>query len=433
MTAAETTTGADAEAAAGVDGTARKEQRPRLGGEFGKLWTAATASAIGDGMSLTAAPLLAGRLTDDPRLIGGVTVALTVPYVLFGLPAGVLADRVDLRRAMVRIDFFRAALVALLACCVLFGRGQLPVLYLCLFLIGSCETFFRNAAQVLLPSVLREEALVDGNGRLMAAQTAGSEFLGPLVGAALFGLGAALPFGLDALTFLVSAVLLSRLRTAPAAPDPAAGAAPRPSLLADMATGARWLWNHRLLRSLAGLAAVVNLVSTGGLAVLVVHAHRVLGLGDFGYGVLLACQAAGAVLAAKVAPELARRAGREWALVATAAMLVLGNALIWLVPSAWAVATALALDACAGVTWNVVVVVLRQTVIPTGLQGRVNSVYRLVAWGAMPVGAALAGTVAASAGTPPVYGLGAAVMAAVGVRMLYGVRTRWISGTGAAA
>ncbi len=409
---------------------ALRARREGLGREFGKLWTASTASAIGDGMTLTAAPLIASGLTDDPRLISGVTVALTVPYVLFGLPAGVLVDRLDLRRAMLRVDFFRAAVVAVLTAAVVLGRGTLPALYAGLFLVGTCETFFRNAAQILVPSVVRHSELVEANGRLMASQTAANEFVGPLLGSLLFGLAAAVPLGIDAATFLASAVLLTRLRPTPAAesaPGPGTARDARPGLFADMATGARWLWRHRLLRNLSLVAAVINLVSTGSLAVLVVHAHRVLGLGGFGYGLLLACQAAGAVLAARAAPELARRAGREWALVATALMLVTGNLMIWLVPSPWAVGVALALDACAGVTWNVVVVVLRQTVIPTHLQGRVNSVYRLVAWGAMPIGAALAGIVAKAAGTPVVYGIGAGVMLAVGIRLLLGVRSHWIS------
>ncbi|MFG2222712.1 MFS transporter [Streptomyces sp. NPDC048644] len=397
----------------------------RLGREFGKLWTASSTSAIGDGISLTAAPLIASTLTDDPRLIAGVTMALTLPYALFGIPAGVLADRVDLRRSMARIDFFRGAMVLVFALSVAFDWASLGVMYGCFFLIGTCETFFRNASQILVPSVVAEEQLVDANGRLLGAQTAANQFVGPLVGSALFVLAPAVPFGLDAVTFFVSAVLLTRLRTT--TPHDHVTPAKRPGLLADMTTGARWLMRHRLLRNLSLTAGAINLVYTGSLAVLVVYAHKVLGLGDLGYGVLLACQAIGAVAAAKLSPLLVRRIGGEWTLVCVVATMAVGDAVIWQTSTVWVVGCALALGACASITWDVVVVVLRQTVIPKPLQGRVNSIYRLFAWGAMPVGAGLAGVVSKGLGATAVYGLGAAVMAVVAVRLVLGARRHWFA------
>ncbi|MDI5964535.1 MFS transporter [Streptantibioticus silvisoli] len=412
-----------------ADGTPPKG----LGREFGKLWTASTTSAIGDGISLTAAPLMASTLTDDPRLIAGVTMALTLPFALFGLPAGVLVDRLDLRRAMMRIDYLRGTAVTLFALSVAFGWAHLYTLYLCFFLIGTCETFFRNASQIVVPSVVPGALLVEANGRLLGAQTAANQFVGPLVGSALFAVVTGAPFAVDAATFFVSATLLLTLRTtaSPATAVRTGAAAARPGLLADMTTGARWLLRHRLLRNLAFIAGTINLVVTGGMAVLVVHAHTVLRIGDFGYGLLLACQAVGAVLASRVSATLARRIGSERALVCVALALAVGNTVVWLVPSAWAVGAALALTACAGVTWDVVVVVLRQTLIPKELQGRVNSVYRLLAWGAMPVGAGLAGLGAKALGTSAVFGLGAAVMAVVTVRLVLAARVNWISAAGA--
>lgn len=405
---------------------------PGLGRQYRRLWTASTASAVGDGMSLTAAPLLASRITADPRLIAAVTTALTLPYVLFGIPAGVLADRSDLRRAMARVDWVRGTALGALCLGVALGRRNLPVLYLCFFLVGTGETFFRNASQIIVPSLAPAARLAAANSRLQAAQITGNTFAGPLLGAALFALSAAAPFGIDSLSFLLSAALLSTLRlSAPARPAAAIAARPdgrRPSLAADMATGTRWLWRHRLLRSLAAMAAVINFVVTGALAVLVVHAHTALRLGDFGYGALLACQAAGAVFAAKAAPLLAHRLGGERTLVCVALAIATGYAAVWFTRSAVVTGAALALGACADVTWNVVVVVLRQTLIPRHLQGRVNSVYRLVAWGAMPAGAAAAGLLAGAAGTPAVFGCGAAVMAAAAIRLALGARAHWFDG-----
>ncbi|GAB7183890.1 macrolide efflux protein A [Kitasatospora sp. Ki12] len=399
-----------------------EEERPGLGRQFTTLWTAASSSSIGEGVSMAAAPLMASTFTDDPRLIAGVSMALTLPYALFGIPAGVLVDRVDRRRTMVRIDLFRGCLITGFVLSVALGFGSLWALYACFFLIGTCETFFRNAAQILVPSVVPEKHLVAANGRIMGSETVGNQFVGPLIGSSLFLLAPAVPFGVNAATFFASAFLLTRLRLPQGdhRPRPAAG---RPRLITDMATGLRWLFANRLLRTLSFTAGAINLVYTGALAVLVVYAHRELGLSDLGYGGLVACQAVGAISAAKLSPSLVRRIGNGWALVSVVTAIGCSNLVIWLVPRVWAVGAALALGACASVTWNTVAVVLRQTLVPKDLQGRVNSIYRLFAWGALPLGAGLAGVVSKSHGTPAVYALGVGLMAVVAIRLAFGLRT----------
>ncbi|MFV2117343.1 MFS transporter, partial [Streptomyces sp. Act-28] len=368
-------------------------RRPLLGGDFSRLWWSAAVSSLGDGATIAAAPLLASRLTDDPRLIGAASVAFTAPFVLFGIPAGLLVDRLDIRAMMVRVDLARAALLAVLALGILGGWGGLPLLYACMFLLGAGEVLCRNAAQVLVPFITPKAGLATANARIMAVQEAGTGFVGPLVGALLFGVATALPFGVDAATFLCSAVLVSRVRrTRPVAPG-----SDGTGVLSEMLAGARWLFSHHLLRSLALVSCLINLAGSAMLAVLVVHTGKVLHLGSFGYGALLACQAVGAVTASRFAPALTRRLGREGALVVTAALIATSETVLATVASAYAAGAALAIFACGTVTWNVVVVVLRQTLVPQHLLGRANSVYRLVAWGGLPVGAAAGGIVAAEA------------------------------------
>lgn len=399
-------------------------QRPVLGRDFSRLWWSAAVSSLGDGATIAAAPLLATRLTDDPRLIGAASVAFTAPFLLFGIPAGLLVDRVDIRAMMVRVDVGRAVLLAVLTAGILGGWGGLPLLYVCMFLLGVGEVLCRNAAQVLVPFITPQAGLSTANARIMAAQEAGTGFIGPLVGALMFGVATALPFGVDAATFLCSAVLISRIRrTRPVGrgPDSSSG------VLSEMLAGARWLFSHHLLRSLALVSCLINLAGSAMLAVLVVHSGKELGLGPFGFGVLLACQAVGAVLASRFAPALTERLGREGALVATAVLITTSETVLAAVPSVYAAGVALAIFACGTVTWNVVVVVLRQTLVPQHLLGRANSVYRLVAWGGLPVGAAAGGVVAAEVGTRAVFGAGAVVMAVVAVGLLVGARRRWIT------
>jgi len=402
----------------------------RLGAAYGRLWTAATVSAVGDGMLLTSAPLLATTLTDDPRWIAGTTMALTAPFLLFGLPAGVLVDRVDRRRAMVVLDAVRALAVTCLAVTVLTGTVSLPMLYATLFVIGAGETVYRNASQAIVPAVVPAAALIPANARLVAAQNVGNQFAGPLVGSSLYALARSVPFLLDAASFLASAALLARLRLRPAAHGPVGQAPrvapPRSGLAKDLLTGARWLWRHRLLRGLAAMAALLNLVAGATSAVLVVHAQRVLGLHEMGFGVLMASESVGAALAGVVAARTVRRVGRDRALVLVAAVQCLSYAALWLVHVPVVAGSALALTALGSVTWDVVVVALRQTLIPDQLQGRVNSVYRLVAWGSLPLGAAIAGVVAARFGTPSVFAAATAVVAVAGGLLLRRARAHRI-------
>ncbi|MCM2579552.1 MFS transporter [Streptomyces meridianus] len=398
-------------------------QRPRLGSDFPRLWWSAAVSSLGDGVTIAAAPLLASRLTDDPRLIGAASVAFTAPFILFGIPAGLLVDRLDIRAMMVRVDIARAVLLTVLTLGILGGWGGLPLLYVCMFLLGVGEVLCRNAAQVLVPFITPQAGLSTANARIMAAQEAGAGFVGPLVGALLFGVAMALPFGVDATTFLCSAVLVSRIRgTRPIEPRPDSA-----GVLSEMLAGAKWLYSHHLLRSLALVSCLINLAGSAMLAVLVVHSGKVLHLGPFGYGVLLACQAVGAVIASRLAPALTERLGREAALVATAALIATSETVLATMASAYAAGVALAIFACGTVTWNVVVVVLRQTLVPQHLLGRANSVYRLVAWGGLPVGAAAGGIVAAEVGTRAVFGIGAVVMAVVAMALLVGARRQWIT------
>jgi MFS family permease len=400
----------------------------RLGSEFRILWTASGSSAIGDGVALAAAPLLASTMTSDPRLIAGVTTVLTLPYVIFGLPVGVLVDRLDRRRSMAIIDFIRGCVLLGFTLLVLDHHVSLAALYGCFFVVAAFDTFFRNATQAITPKVVPQELLLSANTRIAATETTTIKFIGPLCGAAMFVLAPSLPFAVDAASFFVSWFFLSRLRLR--MPSQAVRGADHPPLLAgilkDIHFGIRWLLRHSLLFNLNIVSALANLVASGAAAVLVVYTHRVLGLGSLGYGVLLACEAVGAVAATRLSPLLVKRMGREWALVTVFLIMSVAFLTLWLTSSRWTAGAALMIIGFCPVTFNVVVITLRQTLIPDNLQGRVNSMYRLVAWGSVPIGATLAGLVSFSLGPPRVYALGTGVLLATTVRLAVGARRGWI-------
>ena len=223
------------------------------------------------------------------------------------------------------------------------------------------------------------------NGRLYAAEVVTNEFVGPPFGAFLFAAAAAAPFFVDAGSFGVAAVVVLGMRGSfRPIREPAAGET-RPSIRADIAEGLRWLRRHRLLRTLALALGVLNLLSAGVFAILVLYALEVLDLSKQGYGFLLSAAGVGALAGSLLARRLSAWWGPGTLLIV--AVLVMGAAT--LVPALIAepivVAISLGFVAAFGVAWNVVTVSLRQAIVPDVLLGRVNSAYRLLGWGTMPL------------------------------------------------
>src|SRR3954454_6574246 len=230
----------------------------RLGPAFRRLWTGAAISNIGDGLIIVALPLLAESLTHDGTSAGGSAVLVTgivamryAAWLLLGLVGGVVADRVDRRRVMAYVDFARTVAVGLLGVTIFYGTPPIALLWITAFLLGCGEVFFDTASEAILPNVVTDDVLERANSRLFVTQTIANEFVGPPIGAALFGVAASLPFFLDSWSFLASALVVLTLRGSftPKRPDTEAGRAPS-SVRADIAAGWHYARNHRLLRSL---------------------------------------------------------------------------------------------------------------------------------------------------------------------------------------
>ncbi len=388
--------------------------RRSLGGNFNRLWTAGTISNLGDGVILAALPLLAASLTRSPTTLALVTVAGTVPWLLFSLLGGAIADRTDRRRTMSVVDTFRFAAMGLLGFALVTETESIPLLIIVSFSLGIAETVFDNASQAILPSLVSDDQIVAANGRLEGAQIVANQFVGPPLGALLFGLSVSAPFFLDAASFGLAALLILTLRGS-FRPERVVAES---TIRADIAEGLRWLLRHRLLRSLAIALGVMNLVGMAAMTMLVLYAQDVLHLSDTNYALLLVAEAAGAVLGSTMASRLARRFGTGTTLIL--AIAISGASI--LVPALWAqpvaVAASLAVGGFGGLVWNVLTVSLRQTLVPDTLLGRVNSAYRMVGWGTMPVGALAGGLIADS------YGLRAPFLVAGSLALLLAL---WLS------
>lgn len=242
-----------------------------------------------------------------------------------------------------------------------------------------------NAAQTILPSIVAAADLERANGQIWSAEQVMNQFVGPPLAGALIALGIAVPFGLDATTFAVAAALVWMLMLPAHAPPP------RRAFLSELSEGFVWLRGHRVILQLAVILGITNAVFTAAMVILALYSQELLGLGAFGYGLLLTAGAAGGVLAGLAGPAIAARFGALRTVLASLGVFGIAYLALGLWPTIPIVATALFCDAFAGVLWNIVTVSYRQRIIPRDILGRVNSIYRFFGWGMMPMGAVIGG------------------------------------------
>ncbi|HLM05593.1 MAG TPA: MFS transporter [Blastococcus sp.] len=395
-----------------IDRPREDEEPGRLGRPFWQLWSASALSNLADGLVKIALPLVAVTLTDSPGLVAGVTLAVTLPWLLFALPVGALADRVDRRIAMVMADVVRAAAMAVLAVPLVLGlessAAALWVLYAVALLLGTAETVYDTCAQSILPQVVARDRLPRANGRLIAVELTANEFVGPPLGGLLVAAGVAAAFVAPAALWAAAVGALLLLRGGFAVPreEPT-------TLRADVAEGLRYLWRHRLLRTLAAMTGLFNFATNATFAVFVLYAvgpDSAMGLTEVGYGLLFATLAAGSLIGALLADPIIRRLGRSRSLLVglLGGVGTVGVAAVTTIPLV--IAVAFLIGGLTNALWNVVAVSLRQRITPDRILGRINSSYRLVAWGTRPLGAAAGGLLAELLGLRAVFAVAAALI-----------------------
>jgi MFS family permease len=378
-----------------------------LPANFWRLWSASAASNLADGLFFIALPLLAVRLTDSPILIAGLAIAGRLPWLVFVLVAGALADRLDRRTTMRNVQLFRVAVVGILAGLALMDALSLPVLYVAAFVLGVGETLFDTAAQSILPSVVDKEQLATANGRLYGVELVMNQFIGPPLGGLLIGLSVPLVLASSIVGYALAALGLTMV-VGSFRPQ---RSGPPTRMTADIAEGLRYLWRNRVLRTMAFMVGGMNLASTATFAVLVLYAVSPgpMGLSEPGFGVLLTTFAIGSLLGSFVAAPLQRRFGRVRMLFLSVVIIGAGIAVPAFTTSAIIIGASFAVSGLFIVVWNVITVSLRQRIVPDSLLGRVNAGYRLFAWGTQPIGALLGGLVGEVLGLQAVFLLGGAL------------------------
>jgi MFS family permease len=372
-----------------------------LGPNYRRLWTASGFSNLADGVFQIALPLLALRLTRSPALIAGVALAGRLPWLVFALQAGALADRLDRRRTMTLVNAGRVVVIGGLATLTAFDLVELWVLYVVAFALGMGETLFDTAAQSIMPMIVKHDQLSRANGRLYAVELTMNSFVGPPLGGVLVAVSVALAFASSAAAYAFALLALMVM----AGSFRVERDTPPTTLRADIAEGLRFLVHHRVLRTLAAMTGLGNLAWTATMSVfpLMAVAPGEMGLSEAGFGLLTTGFAVGSVVGSILAERAERFLGKANAL----AIGALASGLMLMVPGIWPeVAPVFLSMVVSGVTivvWNVVTVSLRQRISPPHLLGRVNATYRLLAWGFMPIGAVLGGLLAEWLGVRAVF------------------------------
>lgn len=362
-----------------------------LPANFWRLLASSAASNLADGLFYIALPLIALRITDSPALIAGVALVGRLPWLVFVLVAGALADRLDRRSTMRNVQIFRVALLGLLAVLAFADLLSLPILYVASFVLGMGETLFDTSAQSILPSIVGRDQLASANGRLQGVELVMNTFVGPPLGGLLISISVPLVLASSVLGYAIAAVGLSLLVGSfrPERADPST------RLTAEIGEGLRYLWGNRVLRTLAFMVGVMNLASMASMTLLPLYAVSPgpMGMSEAGFGLLFTTFAAGSVVGSFVAAPLERRVGRVPLLFTGVVALALSFAVPAFTAEVVPIGLSFVVSGLLVVVWNVITVSLRQRIVPDRLLGRVNAAYRLFAWGTQPLGALVGGVV----------------------------------------
>jgi Na+/melibiose symporter-like transporter len=399
--------------AGGAGGADRQAGRRQLGGllrqrSFRLLWIGESVSQLGNAMAVVGVPLVAVIVLHASTFVVGVlTAAGWLPWLIIGLPAGAWVDRLPARRVMIGCDVISAALYGSVPVAAWAGALSTGLVIAVQLLGGAASVLFMTAYQVYLPSLVRADELIEGNTKMQGSASAAA-FAGPsLAGLAAQLVGAAAAVLCNALSFVVSAVCLLGARPQ-ARPGPAgarraglrrtrARGVPvgRDGLRREIADGLLLVLRDPFLRQLSVFWAVANLALTGYAALLVLFLVRVVGLTPGAVGLLAAIPGVGGILGALLTGRITARLGTARALVLSTVCAVPFGLLIPLTGPGPRLAFYVAgsLVAYTGIAvGNIIIAAFRQSYSPPGMCGRVTATMRFLIFGTSPAGALLAGS-----------------------------------------
>lgn len=367
--------------------------------DFLKLWTGQTISEFGSQVSQLAIPWVAlVTLNASAFEVATLGTVEFLPFVLFTLPAGVWVDRLRRRSVLIVGDVGRAVLLSSIPVVYALGHLTLAQLYVVGFLVGIHTVFFDVAYQSYLPELVDRDALIEGNSKLNVTSS-GASLAGPGVAGGLIAVATA-PYAIlvDAFSFVVSGGFTVWIRARAPIPEQTVE---RRHLLVELWEGLRYVLRHRLLLPQAMSTGVSNFFTNVSFSILIVYAHRKLGMSSGLIGLSFSLAAVGWMIGAAQADRFRRWLGVGGATMLGASLTGPASLIVPFAPRGFPVPFLVASGAIMGfgaVVYNIQQVSLRQAICPPRLQGRMNASMRFLVWGTMPLGSLTGGAIAATAG-----------------------------------
>ncbi|RSM46863.1 MFS transporter [Actinoplanes sp. ATCC 53533] len=363
----------------------------RLGAGFRWLLASSWSTNLGDGVAAAAGPLLVASLTHDPFLISLAAMMRWAPPLVFGLYAGVLADRHDRRRVVIAANAARVAVLGALTVMLVTGTVSVVVALVALGLLATAEVFADNTATTLTPMLVRRDDLATANARLQTGFITLNQLVGPSIGAALFAVGAMWPFAAQFLLVAAGVLLVSRI-VLPAHGRSAAEV--RAGVRRDIAEGFRWVVRNPAVRTLVLTILIFNVTFGAAWSVLVLYATQRLGLGAIGFGLLTTVSAVGGILGTGLYGWLTRRVSLGNVMRAGLVIETLTHLALAVTTSAWVAMLIFFVFGAHAFIWHTTSITVRQRAVPARLQGRVTSVNTIGVYGGLVVGSAVGGALA---------------------------------------
>ncbi|HWM17894.1 MAG TPA: MFS transporter [Microbacterium sp.] len=393
---------------------AEQARRGPLGRDFGKLWTAAAFSNLADGLGRIAVPLIATTLTRDPLAISVIGALAFLPWLVFGLPAGMIVDRFDRRVVMAVANAIRGAVALWLAILTATGQISLWALFVGTLVFGLGETLFDNATNAVIPGVVKRAHLDRANGRIQAAQVTIDNFIATPIAGVLFAVALALPLWIGAAGYIVPVALALFLplsaarplrdrgavpdRTAPdievAGPVPEPAATPLAATNVSAREAITFLWRNHYLRAMVVFTSLVGSAFAFAQAGTILYFLDEQEVAPAAIGFVTAGIGVGALVGSLLSPLIVSRLGRGWVMFSANFIAAVSMVLVGLAPEIVTAVLAYGLFAFAVSVWNVPWGALRQQIVPGYLFGRVLGIIRMLTWGMFPIATLLGGWVA---------------------------------------
>ncbi len=362
----------------------------RMGRSFRWLVASSWVSNLGDGIALAAGPLLVASQTRNPILVASGAALQRVPWLVFGLWAGALADRLDRRVVVIVADLLRAVVVLVLSLTILTGHVGITAVLVALFVYGVAEVFADTTTGTLLPMLVDSDDLGIGNARLQAGFLTANQLVGPPLGAFLFAAGMAWPFLVQVLCVVLSVFLIARIATAKGGVRDLTDT----HLRRDIADGMRWLLGHPPIRTLALVILAFNVTWGAAWSVLVLYSLDRLQMGVVGFGLLTTAAAVGGLLSTSAYDWLERRVPLARLMRGCLLLEVTTHLALAMTTTGWVAILIMVVFGAYAFVWGTVSQTVRQRAVPLEFQGRVASVYVVGLFLGLVIGQALGGVIA---------------------------------------